>query len=340
MNAKPRAPFPYYGSKLQAAPLIEKLMGPVNNLVIPFAGALGELLGRSVPAKVETVNDADGLVVNAWRAITYSPEATAELCDHPVHELTLHAAHDKLVERAHELPDMLRSDPKAHDVELAAWWIWGASAWLGSGWCRDVGHRKRPAIGGQGDRPHLGRGVVRPQTHRTRPQLSHAGHGVTPRQMPMVSGSYTGHAALGNGVHSGTHREHLIEWFRELAARLRWVRIICGDWRRVLTEAVTTSHGLTGVSLDPPYCHTLRSPRLYRVDGPQVSGESRLWAIEHGPDPLMRITLAGKGEEHDATLEHDWSKHVWRKDGETIWASPHCLALDEAGDGPLFAGCS
>ena len=54
----------------------------------------------------------------------------------------------------------------------------------------------------------------------------------------------------------------------------------------------------------------------------------------------MRITLAGKGEEHDDTLEHDWTKHPWRKDGETIWASPHCLALDEAGDGPLFAGCS
>ena len=159
---KLRAPAPYYGNKLQVAPLIERLMGPINNLVIPFAGMLGELLGRSAPAKVETVNDADGLIVNVWRAITYSPEATAELCDHPVHELTLHAAHDKLVARAHELPDLLRSDPKVHDLELAAWWIWGASAWLGSRWCREPSHKK-PRLGGQGDRPHYGVGVSRDQ---------------------------------------------------------------------------------------------------------------------------------------------------------------------------------
>jgi hypothetical protein len=220
--------------------------------------------------------------------------------------------------------------------------IWGASAWLGSGWCREPS-RKRPALGGQGNRPHLGRGVVR-RTTRKIPRVGGQGErphyelGVTPRQMPMISGSYTGHPAHGNGVHSGTHREALVEWFVELAQRLRWTRIICGDWRRVLTESVTTSHGLTGVSLDPPYCHSLRSSRLYRVDDPAISSEVRGWALEHGVNPLLRITLAGKGNEHDELLEHGWSKHVWRKDGETIWASPHCLALD--GDGPLFAGCS
>src|SRR5690554_6760892 len=118
-SARLRAPFPYYGSKQGAAELIERLMGPIGNFVIPFAGSLGELLGRSSPAKVETVNDLDGLVVNAWRALVHSPERMAELCDHPVHETTMHAAHDLLLARAPELPELLRSDPRAHDCELA-----------------------------------------------------------------------------------------------------------------------------------------------------------------------------------------------------------------------------
>jgi hypothetical protein len=145
----------------------------------------------------------------------------------------------------------------------------------------------------------------------------------------MLSGSYTGHPAHGQGVHNGTNREALTEYFGALALRLRWVRITQGDWRRVCTPAVTTSHGLTGLSLDPPYEHEGRSTRLYREDAPEISADVRAMAIERGADPLLRITLAGRGEEHDETLEHGWTKHVWReRDGETIWASPHCVDLD------------
>lgn len=349
-----RAPFPYYGSKIRAAALIESLMGPINNLVVPFAGSLGELLGRSRPAQVETVNDLDGLVVNVWRAIKYNPERVAELCDRPVHELTLHAVHDGLVDgrttkgqsrrslksgrrRTRSLAEYLRKDERNHDVALAARWVWGASCWLGSGWCKEPS-RKRPALAGQGNRAHFGYGVARPRSWRARPQLSHKGHGVTTsRQLPMLSGSYTGHPAHGQGVNRGGHREALVEWMLALAERLRWTRIICGDWLRCLTPAVTTSHGLSGVSLDPTYDISLRSSRLYRKDDPDLSPAARKWAIEHGDDPLMRITLAGKWIEHDEVLAHGWTRHQWRDDGEVIWASPHCDAL-AATDGPLFAG--
>lgn len=51
VSTRLRAPFPYYGSKLGAAELIELLLGPINNLVIPFAGSLGELLGRSTASR-------------------------------------------------------------------------------------------------------------------------------------------------------------------------------------------------------------------------------------------------------------------------------------------------
>lgn len=331
MSAKLRAPFPYYGSKLAAAPLIERLMGPINNLIIPCAGSLGELLGRSAPAKVETVNDADGLVVNAWRALTYSAERMADLCDHPVHETTMHAAHDLLLARAPALPEMLRADMRVHDVELASWWVWGASCWLGSGWCREPSEKK-PRLGGQGDRPHKGLGVARPWA--ARPHLSHAGQGVAKRQIPLLRGSDGSGVGYGVGVNSGHNRGALLEYFAALADRLRWVRITCGDWRRVLTPSVTTSHGLTGVSLDPPYAHDRRSPRLYRVDSPTISVEMREWALEHGVDPLLRITLCGKDDEHDCLLEHGWRRHPWRDDGEVIWSSPHCAV--DSDFGPLF----
>lgn len=332
MSAKLRAPFPYYGSKIAAAALIEQLHGPISNLVIPFAGSLGELLGRSTPAKVETVNDADGLVVNAWRGLQYSPEQMAELCDHPVHETTMHAAHDLLLARAPELPELLRSSPKAHDVELAAWWVWGASCWLGSGWCRRP-TEKKPRLGGQDGRVHPGLGVARPWV--ARPHLSHAGQGVVRphRKIPCIGGPGDGDGRLdlGRGVIASRQHDALLEYFTALADRLRFVRITCGDWTRVVTPAVTTSHGPTGVSLDPPYNHALRSTRLYREDDPALSDAVRLWCTEHDTDPLLRITLAGKGEEHDELLGRGWSKHVWRPDGETIWASPNCQAEAQMG---------
>lgn len=369
MSARIRAPFPWYGSKLKAAETIEDLMGPINNLVIPFAGSLGELLGRSEPAKVETVNDLDGLVVNAWRAIKHDPERIAELVDRPVHEVTLHAVHDELVHartlkgvrkralksgrrRTMPLAEYLRADETNFDVEIAARWIWGASCWLGSGWCKELS-RKRPAIAGQGDRPHHGRGVARPcsfdGTSRKMPRVGGPGGGTGPgrpdlgrgvarpatsRQMPMVSGSYTGHPGHGQGIHSSKHRDALVEWMLALAERLRWTRIICGDWSRAVTPAVTTSHGVTGINLDPTYDlqATKRSARLYRKDDPGLSSAVRRWAIEHGDDPLLRLTLNGKFDEHDEILEHGWTKHVWRKDGETIWASPHCRRLGAQGD--------
>jgi len=328
--AKLRAPFPYYGSKIVAAPLIERLMGPISNLVIPFAGSLGELLGRSTPAKVETVNDADGLVVNAWRGLQYSPERMAELCDHPVHETTMHAAHDLLLAHAPELPELLRSDPKAHNVDLAAWWVWGRSCWLGGGWCQDTEAASAGKSGGMRVRvlgrsgtPYHGQGVAKPLRSK--------------RQIPLLRGSDGTGVGYGVGINSGKQRTALLENFAALADRLRFVRITCGDWTRVATPAVTTSHGLTGISFDPPYCHTLRSTRLYREDNPDLSNEVRSFCVERDRDPLLRITLAGKGEEHDALLERGWSKHLWRPDGETIWASPNCEA---AAQREMFGGAA
>ena len=133
--------------------------------------------------------------------------------------------------------------------------------------------------------------------------------------------------------------EDLRAYFRQLAARLRRVRVCCGDWSRVCGPSVTSKHGLTAVFLDPPYADTAnRASNLYRVDCESVAHGAREWAIEQGGNPLMRIALAGYEGEHQ--MPDDWDCWAWnagegfggqKLDGKTgngkrerIWFSPHC----------------
>ena len=71
------APFPYFGGKRRAAPIIWAALGDPGGYVEPFAGSAAVLLAR--PAftgrRVETLNDADGWLVNTWRSIQLSPSA-------------------------------------------------------------------------------------------------------------------------------------------------------------------------------------------------------------------------------------------------------------------------
>ncbi|MCP4961624.1 MAG: DNA adenine methylase, partial [Actinomycetia bacterium] len=77
-----KAPMPYFGGKRKAAELVWNLLGDCPHYVEPFAGSLAVLLERPHPANrpysSETVNDADGLIVNVWRAIAQHPEQVAE----------------------------------------------------------------------------------------------------------------------------------------------------------------------------------------------------------------------------------------------------------------------
>ncbi len=296
-----RPPFVYYGGKFDAAPLIEDALGNIVNLVIPFAGGLGDLLGRRSPAKVETVNDVDALVVNVWRAIQHDPFGVARLCDEPVHEPTLHGVHRRLVEAREGLAARLEREPTGFDPQLAAWWIWGRSAWLGGGWCEaKTLFRRRPALAGGAGSPRYGRGI-------------HAGATAIAKNLATLVDGET------------TVRDEVVEYLAWLSWRLRRVRITCGDWRRILTPAVTTSHGTTGVVLDPPYDDsTGRDKRIYGIDDPALSPACRRWAIDHQHDPRLRIVLCGEDDEHaELEREHGWSVVAWRG-RERLWLSPHC----------------
>jgi hypothetical protein len=330
-----RAPFPWYGGKSLAAPLIWRAFGDVPNYVEPFAGSLATLLARPNGAgKVETANDKDGLIANFWRATKITPELVAEWADWPVNEADLHARHRWLVAQVPELLERLIADPEYSDPKIAGWWVWGICAWIGNGWCHadtrssTLEWRRRPELGNA-----HGRGV-----HRSLPAIGKPGDGVhaPSRKKPLTHRN--------KGMHRGGVSIDVL--FTELSDRLRHVRICCGEWDRVLgrsTLGIDTAHGMTpcGVLLDPPYAHAVRGEKiLYKHDDPNISTPVREWALENGDNPALRIALCGFDDEHP--MPSTWTKIAWASNSssksrakERIWFSPHCLPVDHQGE--LFA---
>src|SRR5690606_37881267 len=168
-----KAPFPWFGGKRRVAPLVWEAIGDVDNYVEPFAGSLAVLLGRPHTHRrvAETVNDADHYVANFWRALAHDPEGVAVAADWPVNESDLFARHLWLVNEGRARIAAMESDPDFYDVKVAGWWVWGLSAWIGSGWCSGTGPhtyetieaRQLPHLGDAGQgvwrvRPHLGAG--------------------------------------------------------------------------------------------------------------------------------------------------------------------------------------
>jgi DNA adenine methylase len=338
MNLKP--PFPWFGGKSSVADLVWDRFGNVQNYVEPFFGSGAVLLNRPHTPSTETINDLDCLVANFWRALQHEPEAVAEHADNPVNEADQHARHLWLCSQA-EFRERMKVDPEFYDVKIAGWWVWGQCIWIGSGWCArqlphlgDAGtgvHRKLPAR----QLPHLGDAGT--GVHRKLPHLGDAGKGLN-RQRPHLGNAGTGDIA--SDLTWGTRRGQLLAYMRELAERLRSVRVCCGDWARVCGPSVTVKHGITGVFLDPPYADEAeRTSDLYSQDSGNVAHAVREWAIEQGADPRARIALCGYEGEH--AMPTSWECIPWKACGgygsqgdnaarenssrERIWFSPYCL---------------
>jgi hypothetical protein len=143
----------------------------------------------------------------------------------------------------------------------------------------------------------------------------------------------------------------ILDWMQALAERLRYVRVCCGDWKRVVTPSVTYKISgdkmPTAVFLDPPYNLDIvrnhgdghaPSDKLYTHHADGLSGEVRAWALENGDNPLLRIALCGYQGEH--AMPDSWECCWWKSNGgyanqkgglgkenakrERIWFSPHC----------------
>lgn len=289
-----KAPFPWFGGKSRAAPLVWQALGNTHNYVEPFAGSLASLLARPHAPTLETVNDVDGLLVNFWRSVKRVPNGVFEAADWPVTELDLHARHKTLIEAKSELAELLRNDPTYCDPTLAGWWVWGIGAWIGQGW---------------GER--------------------------WSKQIPYLN-------SHGGGIHALKCGKG---WADLLAKRLRCVRVVCGDWKRILKPAVLTpdqrrTGAITGVLLDPPYPNG--SVRYGKGDA--LAEDVAKWAFENGDNPRLRIVLCGY--EGDHAMPDSWRVVEWKAAGgygsqgkgaarenvhrERLWLSPACLDVGKS----------
>jgi hypothetical protein len=334
------APFPYFGGKRRAAPRIWQALGDPSGYVEPFAGSAAVLLARP-PFKgrrVETLNDADGWLVNTWRAIQLSPDAVAAAAWGPVAEIDYHARLAWLQER--RTPDLvawLEGNPEAHDAKAAGWWLYVLACGIGDPfgpgpWRVVDGHLRKAGNAGRGVNrklPHLGdagRGV-----NRELPHLGDAGRGVN-RELP-----HLGDAGQGQ----------LRAYMQALAERLHRVRITCGSWERVVKPSVTRSgtggDGSRAVFLDPPYA---TSGDLYAHAGGDVAVAVREWCIAAPRE--LRVILCGYDDEHDALLAHGWavtegkagrgagySVNPTNGRRERLWLSPACIGTEQPSLLPL-----
>jgi DNA adenine methylase len=345
-----KTPFVWFGGKSRAAHLIWPRFGDVPNYVEPFAGSLAVLMRRPTAPGNEIVNDLDCYVANAWRAMKLAPEEVAKHADWPCNEADLHARHRWLHKRI-EFRERMENDPDYFDAKIAAWWMWGLSNWIGDNFCRPSKQDALPHLtGGKGVArkvPHLtgGKGVARKVPHLTGgkgvarkvPHLT-GGQGVA-RKVPHLTGGKGDDAPSALSEHGrsrcGTQSQGIAEWFEAIADRLRFTKVVCGDWRRVLTKAATYGNGMTGVLLDPPY-DTDGHDDVYGEMSRGVSGAVREWAIENGTNPLLRICLCGYEGEH--TMPADWACLPWKATGgygsqsgnqnasrERLYFSPACL---------------
>jgi DNA adenine methylase len=315
-----KAPFVWFGGKSKVADVVWRGLGDVQHYIEPFFGSGAVLLSRPHPAKLETVNDADGLLANFWRAVLHSPDEVAHWAANPVNEVDLHARHLWLVNAKDGLTERLMADPDYFDVKAAGWWVWGVNSWIGSGFCSGKGPWQN--IDGVFSKRDSGRGV-----NRQLPHLSDSGQGVNRK------------------LSDQTRVEFLQDWFGQIRSRMSEVRVACGDWSRVTGRSVlTATGGVCGVFLDPPYDRAMRTD-VYANES-DCAKDVLTWAIANGDNPKLRICLAGYDGEHNDLENLGWRVHEWKALGgfgnqgsgrgvdnakkERLWFSPHCLR-EEAG---------
>lgn len=307
-----KAPFPWFGGKATVAPEVWKRFGKVANYVEPFFGSGAILFNRPHPPKVETVNDMDAFLTNFWRALQYDSDAVAKHADRMVNEIDLAAWRDWLYADK-EFQDRMWRDPEYCDPKRAGIWIWGVCSTIANAWGAQNSKPGDTKIRRAGSHLGAGMGIHRASTH-----LGDAGRGIN-RPLNQF------------GAEPG---ESMKAYFAALKHRLRKVRVMCGNWDRVISPSVTTGHGLTGMFFDPPYLDGCFSNAYDHNE--DVRGAVRAYCIERGSDPLMRIALCGYEGEYE--MPDDWSVFKWKARGgyasteqavanskrERIWFSPHC----------------
>ncbi len=307
-----KPPFPYFGGKSRAAPLISARIGDAKSYIEPFAGSLAVLavLLYRHRSDLELINDLDGYVANFWRATAADPEGVARWADWPMCEADLRARHRWLLDRE-EFRARILADPAYHDAQIAGWWLWGICLHVGGGWC---------AAGATGNSTlHFGSCGARGILARTDGHLHRRLSAIATRLRDVK-------VACG-------------DWRRVLGESSLFPSPVSGGGRN-------PDH-FAGVLLDPPY---KGYEDTYRLSG-SPAAEAEAWARERGTDPQIRIALCGYEGDYDLpgwSIE-TWKakggygqteKAVANSHRERIWFSPACLPGEPGPEaqGRLFDG--
>ena len=308
------APFPYYGSKRRLAGQIWERLGNPVVYVEPCAGSIAVLLARpSGAGPREIVCDTDGLLCNAWRGLQFDAEGVAAHADYPTIHQDLTARHKYLKQWKVENAQRLSEDPYYYDPEMAGWWLWGMSLWIGGGFGY-VDSEQIPLVSDKGG----GRGVAAQRINMPKhpDQMPHVkaeggGQGVSaqrknmpkhPDKIPHVNrqggGSgvsaqrvnmpkhpdkrpHVAHKPGGQGVNAQrTTRPDLLPMVvSALQERLTAVVVLNRSWQSavsptLLQQTATGPMSSVAILLDPPYKTESRSEGLYHSDFDEESTDT------------------------------------------------------------------
>jgi DNA adenine methylase len=334
------APFPYFGGKSPIAHIIWTAMGDVKHYIEPFCGSAAVLFARPNYDSVkhaEAVCDKDGMICNVWRSLQFAPDEVARWCDWPVNHADLSARRKKLIENEQSLLEKLIADDEYFDAKLAGYWIWAESCWIGGGLIDSKSNTKLGRI------PHIsscGQGV-----HKLgkRPHISNSGRGIHKlgkRPHYIIDGGTRPLLSDSTKDVREPYNTNIYTWFRTLSERLRYVRVVCGDWTRVCGGDWQDDKGICGMYFDPPYGVQNRHTNIYCYDSTEIAKNVLDFVRERGKRKTYRIVVSGY-EEYEDLLAEDWTMHQWTAQGgygnlgnaqgkfnrhrERLYFSPYCI---------------
>ena len=323
-------------------------LGDPSVYVEPFAGSLAVLLHRGSPCPREIVCDTNGYICNFWRALRADPLGVAWWADYPTIHQDLTARHRWLLAWAEAHSPKLMEDATYYDTQVAGWWVWGLSNWVGGEWCVLADPReKRPRVGARS-----GAGVSAQRVDDFRPYVckTSGGRGVSAQrdQAPKVSTEIGGQGVQAQramypleGMPNGAR---LLDWFYALAGRLARVVVLNRSWESAVTPTLmqhtpTSPKPPAAVFLDPPYLTGDRKKGMYnsdRDDDPdRAARDSYEWAVAHGN--TYRIAYCAHSV--DFPLPRGWTaieetmggvrKRERRHKRDAVYFSPACEGSDQ-----------
>lgn len=288
--------FPYYGNKKKITSTIWEKIGPHQTVIEPFAGSMAFTLANPYPTKEEIANDANGLIINIFRAIKLDVDTVLDYLDNEMclHELTINGDMLRVMNVVDHL-ERLMVDETYCDPILAAKTIVLYNMVLGA----------RIGIKNTGpwrlDKDKL---------------IYNRGQGIAMSKMQMDKSGIL----LGN-------KEQKRDVLYSLANRLKDVILMCGDWKRLIPKYIITDNNDRVLFLDPPYCVDSKDEKmeheLYTNIG-HVHNEvlELLGRIEKDGNSHMTVVLCGYEGEYDLD-PNIWKQMSWKK---SIGRESVCIA--------------